>query len=46
MNFGLFFYRKVLIHKLKKLKRKNLHWNGDHFYNLAIDDYIHNLWSM
>lgn len=39
-KISLLFYRRILIWKLKKLKRKNTTWHGDICYNQAIDDCI------
>lgn len=39
-KLSLFFYRRILITKLNRMKRKDSQWNGDAFYNHAIDDAV------
>lgn len=39
-SLTMFFYRRIVISKMRKLKKKSTHWNGDLMYNNAIDDCV------
>lgn len=39
-SLTIFFYRKVVIAKMRKLKIRESHWLADKAYNQAVDDCI------